>query len=836
MNYTELIAKITADIVPGLPKGITAEKLKSLFQEIAQFANETRGDYQGTAAPADNPGTPTDPVYYIASTSGTYTNFGGLVVTASDGVNYLSFVPGDGWSKTVVPIELAAYATIDLVDPLISTVALKDVYGNQISDNELMQNKQLTAAGTFGGLSDNWISLPFQPIPGGVDITISGFGGLANTIARYVVKDNLGAVVSTANGLGSSNTNPVVISIPEGDGYTLAINVAFGTNIFDSLVEGYRNSVMINSGSVALPFEEYIPIVKKVSKESIDYDFDSVSTKEELDEVNDRVIPFIHPTLQLSNNSAHIQSGSWATSTGAYAPSNNWLSLAKQPISSINEQTLSGFGSISAGVARILFYDQNNILISTILNTVLGDLTPVTFTPPSNAAFFAINIIALVGSGLDPANSSFVNSVMLNEGVTPLPFQPFGDIFNKERALIKDFVDRVYMSPDGDDENNGLSESFPIASFTRANELLNGQGELILLGGDYTDLPLDLSDFQSIKGKLGDRIRLIYGTRISSATLSGGYSRVYQAAHTGTISDTSYLWQHDVEDEATVIEISERHPFHRGRRTRLPSTRIYPATSLAQIEAETTKLMWFKISNTLYFSRADSDLNNHPIVIPSTTFIEASTPKNVFISNIDFLYKSVLTKRLSGKFADVSCGMVNAGGAFRYDESISLTFEKCEGYGCMRDGFNGHVYNTVENKYSRQLQATFIDCYGHDNSDDGESSHEYCEITHHGGLFEYNGNGVTPASGAHATYYNVMTRKNGPHPWAIGEAGTGFSAQGSSIDEGIGTNIHCFDCISVGDRISFRGEDVSSKFINCISKDAVTTAFGIGEQINCVTI
>lgn len=142
MNYTDLINKIASDIVPGLSKGISAEKIKELFNDIAQFANETRGDYQGSAAPADDPGTPTDPVYYIAESDGTYTNFGGLSVTAADGLNILSFIPGTGWSKTVVPIDLSSYAfksELLEVDAAISNITFESISGTEIPDNYYQQ-------------------------------------------------------------------------------------------------------------------------------------------------------------------------------------------------------------------------------------------------------------------------------------------------------------------------------------------------------------------------------------------------------------------------------------------------------------------------------------------------------------------------------------------------------------------------------------------------------------------------------------------------------------------------------------------------------------------------
>lgn len=52
--------------------------------------------YAGIATAATNPGTPTGKVFYIATAAGTYTNFGGLVVTA--GINVLKY-DGANWSQ-----------------------------------------------------------------------------------------------------------------------------------------------------------------------------------------------------------------------------------------------------------------------------------------------------------------------------------------------------------------------------------------------------------------------------------------------------------------------------------------------------------------------------------------------------------------------------------------------------------------------------------------------------------------------------------------------------------------------------------------------------------------
>ena len=55
--------------------------------------------YAGIATPSTNPGTPSGKVFYIAVSSGTYTNFSNL--TAAQGVNILKY-NGSAWSKDVV--------------------------------------------------------------------------------------------------------------------------------------------------------------------------------------------------------------------------------------------------------------------------------------------------------------------------------------------------------------------------------------------------------------------------------------------------------------------------------------------------------------------------------------------------------------------------------------------------------------------------------------------------------------------------------------------------------------------------------------------------------------
>lgn len=131
MNYEDLINLLVESFKTGVPKNITADKLREALIKVVEFANVTRGDYQGTATPTTNPGTPSTPVYYFARQSGTYTNFGGIEVDATEGINILSY-SGSAWSKAVVPIDLSGYAT-DTVLKNVRSEDISDWYGGEFN-------------------------------------------------------------------------------------------------------------------------------------------------------------------------------------------------------------------------------------------------------------------------------------------------------------------------------------------------------------------------------------------------------------------------------------------------------------------------------------------------------------------------------------------------------------------------------------------------------------------------------------------------------------------------------------------------------------------------------
>ena len=461
-------------------------------------------------------------------------------------------------------------------------------------------------------------------------------------------------------------------------------------------------------------------------------------------------------------------------------------------------------------VSPAVFFDSNKNFISGITASILTE-TDMVISVPSGARYMITSILATAQN-------------IFNMGVDiMLRYMNFNSVGS--------MVGTAFISPDGSDTNDGLSEGRPVKTLTRMSEILDPAGELILLAGDYIGYNLNLSAYSKMTG-IG-KARILGGERFLTATKTNGYNRIYQVNRAATIPVEHFLWQHDIEDDATVILTTERSPYHRGRRTRLGSTRLYHATSIQEIEDTTERLMWYQAGGILYFSKTDgSDLAINPVIYPTpTSRLVAAGLRNVDIQSLEILYNSILTTKLTGRMINMLVGFSNDSGSIRYDNTVGMLFKNCEAFACYNDALNGHTSGAY-----KRTHVIFEDCYSHDNADDDESCHEFCDVIHRGGLYEYSGNGITPASGGHASCYNSYVRRHGDFLWTRDKAGTGFSAQGASTDDGIGTNILAFGCLSENNIRGYRGlADLSSLAVNSISKND-RYPFADIQQINCATL
>lgn len=459
-------------------------------------------------------------------------------------------------------------------------------------------------------------------------------------------------------------------------------------------------------------------------------------------------------------------------------------------------------------VSPCVWFDESKNYISGEVAEILTE-SDYTYTVPSGAVY------AIFSSEKTMQKERTV------DGVRSVFIPGSGSVTNEQT--------KCFISPNGSDDNDGLTADNPVQTIDQVKKVLATDGELVFMEGDYENLSYDLSSFSKVS-TVGN-VRLVYHTeKFTEATLVDGYTRVYAVPYIGSYSD--YLWQMDVPDANTAISSEERHPLQRNRTHRLEHSRMYPVTKfdtasadlagyLATMEATTDKWMYYMDGTNCYFTVPDADFASHPVIIPSKTTLKASEKKQVHISGLKIYFASILTTNLSGILDGLTVGYHTASGAIMWDNTFGLILNNCEAAASTNDGINGHDAGDI----------TCYNCWGHDNADDGESDHETCHIIQYGGLYEYNGNGCTPASGASGEYINTICRNNGEWDWVSDPAGTGFSAQNTSTTEP--ALMYCIGCHSSGNKIGFRQKSTSkAMFINCVSSNDAT-AFGSGTQINC---
>jgi hypothetical protein len=102
-NYASLKATINANVKTNGNQEITGAIMNSVLNAMVD-ALGAGYQYVGVATPSTNPGTPDAKVFYIATTTGTYTNFGGLQVADGE-VAILKY--DSSWHKDVTGIASA---------------------------------------------------------------------------------------------------------------------------------------------------------------------------------------------------------------------------------------------------------------------------------------------------------------------------------------------------------------------------------------------------------------------------------------------------------------------------------------------------------------------------------------------------------------------------------------------------------------------------------------------------------------------------------------------------------------------------------------------------------
>lgn len=156
-----------------------------------------------------------------------------------------------------------------------------------------------------------------------------------------------------------------------------------------------------------------------------------LATKEEFNPVKSFIGSISSPSNQLSDNRNFIRKDR-SEPDGTFISSINQLSLDYQPISD-GTYTISGLGvvgDVNEQYDRVIFKNASGAVVGTVKGH--GGQTELSFTTPATATQFAVWVDAGSNVGEDPDNSPYLETVMLNEGSTALPFEEFGAVFDAD--------------------------------------------------------------------------------------------------------------------------------------------------------------------------------------------------------------------------------------------------------------------------------------------------------------------------------------------------------------------------------------------------------------------
>lgn len=217
-NYANLKATIAANIKQNGNEEITGPILQSVLTQMTTLLGSGWA-YAGVATPATAPGTPDNNVFYITSTAGTYTNFGGLVVAENE-VAILKY--NGAWAKDVPGIATAAQVTqlgqklYDMKVPVTGWISGKYYYTKQGVGNAYDTTLHDDVAGC------RCVIVPVNPT---YKYIVNGTGGVTPRLWIFADENNI--ILATSAASASSSGDALVLT-PPATATQLVINNAAG--------------------------------------------------------------------------------------------------------------------------------------------------------------------------------------------------------------------------------------------------------------------------------------------------------------------------------------------------------------------------------------------------------------------------------------------------------------------------------------------------------------------------------------------------------------------------------------------------------------------------------
>ena len=325
---------------------------------------------------------------------------------------------------------------------------------------------------------------------------------------------------------------------------------------------------------------------------------------------------------------------------------------------------------------------------------------------------------------------------------------------------------RAFVSTGGNDANTG-SRAAPLRSTQAALASIGGEGEIVLLAGDYEGEKLDLATARkvTIRSEAGQRVRVFLGEKRLGAAFTHHSGNIWKTNLSTIVPQQGTegrFWIFEMKTSEGEIEVADRRARQGGRAWRLDHRRLVQASSMADVDSSDGR--YFVSDGTLYLRTASgtAPAPDQEFRIPSQSesesFVFGATSQcditvegiEVYfgLQNLNFTRADRYTVRGCKLFGAGFIGILAKEARFGLEEHCEYAANADDGVSC----FNGS---------STPFQVTVLDAWSHDNGDEGHSIHNNSSGVYFGGLFEFNTNGgITPAISASAVIVGSRTQGN----------------------------------------------------------------------------
>lgn len=391
----------------------TGEALKTLIGAVANLSVDS-------ATLATNPGTPQGNRMWVASEVGTYTNFGGLTITAGQIAFFVD--NGTSYTKVLIPIDTSGF--LQLVQ--LITASSGTTGKNKMRVDLVQKGKAINSAGDVID-NANGNACIGMPVTASTQYTISGYQNSFNPNCQFL--DGGGAKIGTVVNINANYPNPTTITTPAG-----AVSCRFNTSTTTAGTPNSAYSIQWELGAAATDYEPpYATVNTLLANNPFAATFllpgNSVPTpisapnainKKYFDDNAVQESGFgLVPGSNLFDPAAII-SDQFISSTGAIVAGTGWQ-MIKIPVEAGKSYTFGRINISSGGYSA--YYQANGTTMVALNGSFTAASLPKTYLAPAGAAFLYIDIKR-------PADAVDVYAEgTVNEGTSLLtPYEPYGDL------------------------------------------------------------------------------------------------------------------------------------------------------------------------------------------------------------------------------------------------------------------------------------------------------------------------------------------------------------------------------------------------------------------------